>query len=148
VIIAGLLAGAAPAGAMTPVETVKAMAAHAQSFQLWIRERYPRPPVSQEQLLDLPRPDVSVSCGRAGCRNQLKALDPLFDAAKALAACRGFPSYGAQRLMDGRGAALGVVYITSAQPTFFEFDGVCYETKCELYFDGGDVFSGLFRWVK
>ena len=29
------------------------MAAHAQSFQLWIRERYPRPPVTQAQLLDL-----------------------------------------------------------------------------------------------
>jgi len=148
VIIAALALAAMPAGAMTPGETVKAMAAHAQSFQLWIRERYPRPPVTQEQLLDLPRPDVAVSCGKAGCRDQLKALNPLFDSANALPTCRGFPSYVALRLMDGRGAAMGVIYITSAQPTVFEIDGVCYETKRELDFDGGDVFAGLFKWVK
>lgn len=148
-ILLGLLALAAPAHGLEPGERFKAMAAHAQSFQLWIRERYPHPPITQKQLLNLPRPDISVQCGKAGCRDQLKAFDRLFDTAIKLPTCRGFPSYAALRLMDGRGAQIGVIYITSAQPTVIEIDSQCYDTKHELEFvEDGDVFGGLLRWVK
>jgi hypothetical protein len=128
-------------------QTLEAMSAHAQSFQLWIHARYPRPPITQEQIVDLPRPDVTVRCGRAGCREQLGAFLPLFRAARELPTCRGFPSYAALRLLDGRGAEIALVYITSAQPTVFELQGVCYDAGREIEFTG-DVFNGLMRRVR
>ncbi len=139
---------AAPAGAQTVAEHFDTIAAHAQGYQLWIHERYPHPAIPKPQLDEAPRPDVSVRCGKKGCASQLARLRPLFVDADEMPGCRGFTAYVALRLLDGRGAPISLIYIDNATPSVVEIDNKCYAAKKELDFDGGDVFGGLFKWVK
>ena len=101
--------------------------------------------MTRAQLLDLPQRCVIVAYGRTGCRDELKALNPLFDPTVAGANISGLSQWCG--VAPSRWARRALLYacVTSAKQTVFEVGALCWKTKRELYFDGDDGFGGLFR---